>query len=130
MLKTDLQASSKELTFIFFHEPAYPVSSKIDESLDKNKSDRDALWKILADEKVTAVFSGHEHIASRKKIDGIYQFVFGNTDSFDHDLPAAGVAEYSYQGESFGLVEAEDKKITVKTFSVDGKELNSFDLPL
>jgi hypothetical protein len=129
-LKKDLQANSKELTFIFFHEPAFPVSSKIGESLDVNKNDRDALWKILADEKVTAVFSGHEHIASRKKIDGVYQFVFGNTDSFDHDLPKAGVAEYSYRGQAFGLVEVADKKVTVNTLSVDGKTLNSFEIPL
>jgi predicted phosphodiesterase len=129
-LKKDLQARSKELTFVFFHEPAYPVSSKIDESLDVNKKDRDALWNLLVDENVTAVFSGHEHIASRKKINGIYQFVFGNTDSFDHDLPKAGVAEYSYRGTSFGWVEIEDKKITVNTFSVDGKLLNAFELPL
>jgi DNA repair exonuclease SbcCD nuclease subunit len=129
-LKKDLQASSKDLTFVFFHEPAYPASSKIDESLDVNKKDRDALWKILSDEKVTAVFSGHEHIASRKKIDGVYQFVFGNTEASDHDLPKEGVAEYSYQGQAFGFVEVVDKKITVKTLSVDGKELNSFEIPL
>ena len=129
-LKKDLQESSKELTFVFFHEPAYPVSSKINESLDAHKKDRDALWDILSEEKVTAVFSGHEHIASRKKIDGVYQFIFGNTDSFNHELPVSGVAEYSHKGQAFGWVEAIDKKITVKTFSVDGKELNSFDLPL
>lgn len=129
-LKKDLQDSSKELTFIFFHEPAYPVSSKIGESLDVNKKDRDALWDILSSEKVTAVFSGHEHIVSRKKIDGIYQFIFGNTETFDHDLPKAGVVEYSYQGQAFGWVEVADKKVTVKTFSVDGKELNSFEIPL
>jgi len=129
-LKTDLQNNQKELTFIFFHEPAYPVSSKIDESLDRNKSGRDALWKILSDEKVTAVFSGHEHIASRKKINGIYQFVFGNTDSFDHELPSSGVAEYSYKGTTFGYVEVADKKITVNTMSTDGKTLNTFEIPL
>jgi 3',5'-cyclic AMP phosphodiesterase CpdA len=129
-LKKDLQTNQKELIFVFFHEPAYPVSSKIDESLDVNKKDRDALWDLLVSKKVTAVFSGHEHIVSRKKIDGIYQFVFGNTDSFNHDLPASGVAEYSYQGESFGWVEVVDKKIIVSTFSVDGKSLNSFELPL
>lgn len=129
-LKKDLQSNSKELTFVFFHEPAYPVSSKIDESLDVNKKDRDALWDLLISEKVTAVFSGHEHIASRKKIKGLYQFVFGNTDSFDHDLPKAGVAEYSYQGKSFGWVEVADKKVTVSTFLVDGKLLNAFEVSL
>jgi predicted phosphodiesterase len=129
-LKKDLQTNQKELIFVFFHEPAYPVSSKIDESLDANEENRDALWKILKDKKVTAVFSGHEHIASRKKNDGVYQFVFGNTEAFNHDLPKSGVAEYSHQGQTFGWVEVADKKVIVKTFSVDGQELNSFEIPL
>ena len=126
-LEKDLSDNKKDNTFVFFHEPAYPVSSKMNESLDVEKSDRDALWKVLKDNKVSAVFNGHEHIASRRAVDGIQQFVFGNTDSFDHDLPEAGVAEYSYRGKSYGIVEVNGKKITVKTYSVDGSEQNSFD---
>ncbi|MFA6193471.1 MAG: metallophosphoesterase, partial [Parcubacteria group bacterium] len=43
-LEKDLTANKKENTFVFFHEPAYPVSSKITESLDKEPGERDALW--------------------------------------------------------------------------------------
>ncbi len=125
-LSQDLAANKKENTFIFFHEPAYPVSSKIDESLDVKSGDRNALWNIFAQYKVTAVFSGHEHIHSRRKIAGVYQFVFGNTDSFDHDMPKAGVAEYAYRGKNFGIVNVEGKNITIKVYSVDGNLLNSF----
>jgi len=129
-LEKDLADNKKDNTFVFFHEPAYPVSSKIDESLDVEKSDRDALWKILKDKKVTAVFNGHEHINSRRKVDGVYQFVIGNTDSFDHDLPKAGVAEYSYQGMHFAVVDIKGKEVTVNVYSVDGNLLESFKLPV
>lgn len=127
-LEKDLSVNKLENTFVFYHEPAYPVSSKIDESLDAESGERDALWNIFTRYKITAAFSGHEHIASRKKIGGIYQFVFGNTDSYDHDLPKPGMAEYAYQGQSFGIVEINGKSITVKTLSVDGKILDTFTL--
>jgi len=126
-LEQDLAKSKKENIFVIVHEPAYPVSSKMMESLDKNPSERDALWQILKKYDVTAVFSGHEHIVSRRKIGNIYQFVFGSTDAFDHDLPAAGVAEYAVQGQGrFGIVQVDGKEIIVKTYSAENKELNSF----
>ena len=127
-LEKDLKDSQKDNKFVFFHEPAYPVSSKIDKSLDADAPDRDALWQILKDQKVKAVFNGHEHIQSRRKVDGVYQFVFGNTDSFDHDLPKAGVAEYSYQGEHYGIVEIKGQEVTVNVYSVDGNLLDSYKL--
>jgi 3',5'-cyclic-AMP phosphodiesterase len=126
-LDQDLTKNKKTNTFVIFHEPAYPVSSKITEGLDKNPGERDALWQILKKYDVTAIFSGHEHIVSRRKVDGIYQFVFGSTDAFDHDLPGAGVAEYAVQGQGrFGIAQVKGKEITVKTYSADKKELNSF----
>jgi 3',5'-cyclic AMP phosphodiesterase CpdA len=128
-LESDLNKNFKENIFVFFHEPAYPTNSKIGESLDENSKDRDSLWNILTKHKVKAVFSGHEHIQSRRKVNGIYQFVFGNTDAFNHLSPKAGMAEYSYVGAGFGAVEITGKEITVKTYSVDGSLLNSFVLP-
>lgn len=125
-LERDLIANKKVNTFIFFHEPAYPVSSKIDSSLDAHPDERDALWNIFTKYGVTAVFNGHEHIHSRKKIGGIYQFVFGNTDSYDHDLPAPGLADYSYQGSAYGIVDVDGRQITVNLYAVDGRLLNTF----
>jgi 3',5'-cyclic AMP phosphodiesterase CpdA len=135
-LEKDLAANKKENIFVVFHEPAYPVSDKAKESLDVDPSQRNALWEILDRHNVTAVFSGHEHIVSRRKItsqvssvakNSIYQFVFGNTDSFDHVLPAAGVAEYANQGQGrYGLVKVNGKEITVEVYDPNGKLLNSF----
>lgn len=124
-LEQDLAKNKLATTFVFFHEPAYPVSSKIGESLDVKSGERDALWDIITRHKVTAVFVGHEHIHSRKKINGIYQIGFGNTESFNHEMPKAGMAEYAYRGQNFGLVEVKDKEITVKVYTVDGKLINT-----
>lgn len=127
-LEQDLSRNKLENIFVFFHEPAYPTNSKIGESLDANPKDRDALWEILTRHKVKAVFSGHEQIQSRRSINGVYQFVFGNTDSSNHEAPKPGTTEYYYIGQAFGLVEINGDSITVKTYSVDGKLLNSFNL--
>jgi len=126
-LEKDLAKNKKENTFVFFHEPAYPVSSKIGESLSVNNKDRNALWDILVRHRVTAVFSGHEHIHSRKNINGVYQFVIGNTQSFNHDAPKPGMAEYSYVGPHFAIVTVDGKKINVKIYKTDGVQINSFD---
>jgi hypothetical protein len=135
-LEKDLSANKNGNIFIFFHEPAFPVSSKVGESLDKHSVERDALWQIFDKYNVTGVFNGHEHIVSRRKIDSkvfpeggnsIYQFVFGNTDSFDHSLPDPGIAEYANQGQGrFGLVKVNGKEITVETHGPDGALLNTF----
>jgi hypothetical protein len=135
-LEKDLSTNKKENIFIVFHEPSFPVSSKVGESLDKNASDRDTLWKIFDRYNITAVINGHEHIVSRRKIDSsvfpgaknsIYQLVFGNTDSFDHDLPDPGIAEYAHREQGcFGFVKVNGKEITVETHNRNGDLLDSF----
>ncbi len=135
-LEQDLAKNKMTNTFVIFHEPAFPTGAKIDESLDVQASQRNDLWQILDKYNVTAVFNGHEHIVSRRKIDSsvfpgaknsIYQFVFANTDSFNHDLPKPGVAEYASQIQgSFGLVKVDGKEITVETHGPDGKLLDTF----
>lgn len=126
-LDQDLAKNKKENTFVVFHEPAWPTGAKVEESLDAQPGQRDKLWSIIKKYDVTAVFNGHEHIVSRRKIGNIYQFVFGDTDSFNHDLPKQGVAEFTNQGQGrFGLVSVAGKQITVKVFDPNNTELNSF----
>ncbi|HCU70951.1 MAG TPA: hypothetical protein DIC35_04380, partial [Candidatus Moranbacteria bacterium] len=120
-LEADLAKNAKKHVFVFFHEPAYPVKSKIDESLDANAKERDQLWKILEKYKVDAVFSGHEHIQSHKKIGSIDQFIFGNTDSFDHEIPPSNSNDFYYQGQGFGMVSVSDSSTKVEFFTVSGK---------
>ncbi|MFA5994616.1 MAG: metallophosphoesterase [Parcubacteria group bacterium] len=127
-LEADLAKNSQLHTFVFFHEPAYPTKSKIDSSLDSAKDDRNALWQILERYHVDAVFSGHEHIQNHKKIGTVDQFIFGNTDSFDHELPAPNPDEFSYAGKGFGLVSVSTKGVQVEFFTTNGKLLQTISL--
>ena len=52
-----------------FHVPAYPMGAHYGGSLDRNPTQRDALWKILDENNVTAVFVAHEHNYNRRLID-------------------------------------------------------------
>ena len=135
-MENNLAGNKKENVFVFFHEPAYPVYQKTGESLDNHPGERDALWQIFDKDNVSAVFNGHEHIATRRLIDSkvfsnaknsIHQFVFGNTDSFDHTLPDPGVVEFSDQGQGrFGIVRVNGKEIAGETRGPDGALLNTF----
>jgi 3',5'-cyclic AMP phosphodiesterase CpdA len=125
-LEADLAKNDRKFTFVFFHEPAFPVKSKIEEGLDAEPQERDALWKILERHRVTAVFSGHEHIQNHKKIGSIDQFIFGNTDSFDHEIPSPSSAEFSYQGEGFGLVTVSKNSAQADFYAVSGELLKTF----
>ncbi len=123
-----LENTDKENTFVFFHEPAYGTSQNTKDGLDANPKERDALWNILKKYNVTAVFNGHEHIHTRKKVGSIYQIVEGDTDSTDDDTAGSGLSDYSYKGKSYLIVNVNGKKINLKLYTIDGKLLNSFDL--
>lgn len=126
-LEKDLTANKKENVFVFYHEPAFQTAQNKDDSLDANPKERDALWAILVKHNVTAVFNGHEHIFSRKKVGSIYQFVVGDTDSTDDDFPQKNLIDYGYKGKSFVAVSIDGKKINMKLYTVDGNLINSFD---
>ncbi len=136
-LEEDLNNNTRENVFVFFHEPAWPTNSKVGKSLDKNPSERDELWNILSDYKVTAVFSGHEHLYTRKKItvdllpgvkNEVYQFIVGNTNaSTSAKVPKKGMSDYYYTKNSYVLVDVKGKKITVRAYKTNGKLLNKFD---
>ncbi|HBU24802.1 MAG: hypothetical protein A2374_01605 [Candidatus Moranbacteria bacterium RIFOXYB1_FULL_44_23] len=135
-LEQDLSRNRKKNIFVFYHMPAFPVSSHIGSALDLYPEERDALWKILDRHKVTAVFSGHEHLFVRKKIDSsvflsasnsIYQFTVGNTDTSAYPPPQEGSSEYYYLDKHFLIVKAKNKKITTELYSaVTGKKINTF----
>lgn len=135
-LNKDLAANTKENTFIFYHEPAFPMSYKIGQSLDFDKGERDALWTLLDKYNVTAVFNGHEHIYSRQQIDqiefpaaknSISQFIIGNTDAYEKEnVSVSDKVDYYHKGHDFCLVDVSGREITVKLFSVDGSLVDSF----
>ncbi|HBB36981.1 MAG: hypothetical protein UX02_C0002G0191 [Candidatus Moranbacteria bacterium GW2011_GWC1_45_18] len=133
-LEADLSANTKENVFVFFHAPAFPVGGKIKNSLDANPEERDAFWQIIDSNNVTAVFSGHEHIFSRRLIDSsvfpgaqnsIYQIGEGNTDANPHSKPVQNV-EYFFGQKSYLVVSVDGTQITTSLFKPGGKLLNSF----
>jgi hypothetical protein len=63
--------------FVFLHRPPFPTTSGFNFSMDKYKTDRDALHKLFVENKVSAVFSGHEHLFSRSSKDGITYVISG-----------------------------------------------------
>lgn len=126
-LDKDLAASSKEHKFVFYHEPAFQVAQDAEDGLDANPSERDALWSIIKKYKVDAVFNGHAHIYARKKIDSIEQIVVGDTDSTNDDLVQPGLSDFGYKGKSYAIVTVTGQNINLKLFTVDGKQVDSFD---
>jgi 3',5'-cyclic-AMP phosphodiesterase len=134
-LDYDLGDNSKDNTFVFFHEPAFPVSSKIGDSIDMNPKDRNRLWSILDAHNVTAVFNGHEHIFSRRLINNdvfsesknsIQQFIIGNTDAPIEDVKDGTQADFAYIGRHYAIVDVEGKNITLNLYTPEGKLVHSF----
>jgi len=134
-LEQDLTANQKTHTFVFFHEPAWPTGAKIGESLDVHPSERDSLWRILDSHNVTAVFSGHEHIYSRRVISAdqltglshsIPQFIVGNTDSFRHGKPRQGRADAYYNNKNYAIVEVNANNITMTDYSIGGNVTDQY----
>jgi len=89
-LDTDLAACDKPFIFVFGHEPAFPIARHVGSSLDANKGDRDAFWRLLEAHDVTAYICGHTHYysAHRGNADhagNVWQFCAGSggTKSLD-----------------------------------------------
>jgi hypothetical protein len=126
-LDKDLTASPKEHKFIFYHEPAFQAAQDAEDGLDSHPDERDALWNIIKKDHVDAVFNGHAHIYARKKIGGIEQIVVGDTDSTNDDIVQPSLSDFGYKGKSYAIVTVNSKNINLKLFTVDGKQIDSFD---
>lgn len=76
-LKADIAAAKTRYKIVLAHEPMYPDRRHVGNSLDWNKSSRDALQKILNDSGVDAFFSGHTHFARGDLIGNVLQVQAG-----------------------------------------------------
>jgi predicted phosphodiesterase len=84
-LAADLFASTRALTFVIGHEPAYPLPDELSgrlrhelDSLNAHADNRDRFWKLLADSSVMAYICGHTHNYSRSAIDAVWQIDSGH----------------------------------------------------
>lgn len=81
-LKKDLSSSQAEFKFVFTHAPLFPVDGQMGKSLDKFREERDALHALFAENRVTAVFCGHEHLFNQNTRDGVRYIICGGCSNF------------------------------------------------
>jgi 3',5'-cyclic-AMP phosphodiesterase len=121
-LEEQLRDNPNRYAIVFSHDPAYPVGPHIGSSLDAYPQDRDRLWQLLRDYKVTAYIAGHEHLYNHQQIDGVHQVIAGTSGSFIYT---------GYGGEFYhylvGEVGAEG--ITLVAYDLEGAERDRFALP-
>jgi hypothetical protein len=82
-LAADLTANTKQFVFVFGHEPAFPYTRHVGNSLDQYPNNRDAFWSLLEGENVQAYFCGHTHYYSKHQGDeshvgDVWQLDVGN----------------------------------------------------
>ncbi len=79
-LKRVLSTSGKKHKFVFVHHPLYPdkeCGTHYGGCLDKYRQERDRLMELLKENRVTIVFTGHEHLYLRSTVDGVMQVITG-----------------------------------------------------
>jgi hypothetical protein len=126
-LDKDLAATDKQHKFVFYHEPAFQAAQDAEDGLDAHPAERDALWNIIKKYKVDAVFNGHAHIYARKNFGGIEQIVVGDTDSTNDDIVQPGLSDFGYKGKFYAIVTVTGSNVNLKLYTVDGKQVDSFD---
>jgi 3',5'-cyclic AMP phosphodiesterase CpdA len=75
-----LSKGKRKHTFVFVHHPLFPEKNKgkhHENSLDRYPKERDALQALFVKNKVTMVFTGHEHLYLRKTVDNIPHIIAG-----------------------------------------------------
>ncbi len=136
-LEDKLKSSDKKHNFVMFHAPAFPVSHHFGNSLDQDTIERYLFWRILDDYNVSAVFNGHEHLYSRRVINGSF-----NTN-FKHEIlqlisGGAGANTYGYVKDSrnnytgplgifhYVVVDVEDSVLSFHVYDVDNNLTDHF----
>lgn len=75
-MSTDLSNTS-DWKIVVGHDPLYPMSRHVGDSLDANKANRDKLQALFVSKNVSIFFGGHTHYASIQTIDGVYHVCTG-----------------------------------------------------
>lgn len=139
-LKMDLEENKHQrFTFVFFHSPAYPNSAHVGGSLDRIPSIRDAVWKILNDYNVDAVFCGHEHNYCRMIVDQrvnpewthpIVQIIAGRAGApwyaQNTTVPWAGNVKEFHIDTHFVLASVAKRSVTFDAYNDLGKQIDTF----
>lgn len=143
-LKKNVKDNRKTHNFAIWHEPAFPTSSHVGSSLDRNERERNELWDILDDHGGTMVFVSHEHTYTRRHInpettetpDGakftfdrkIYQITTGAAGAplvskfkskSGVDVPPRDVYHYV-------VVDVKNDRVSLKAFDDENRLIDSF----
>jgi hypothetical protein len=120
-LEKDLKANRQPYTFVFSHDPAFPVGPHTGSSLDAYPKDRDKLWKLMQTYKVSAFICGHEHLYNRSQQGGLTQLVIGTSGS-------AIYGGYGGEFYHYGVFQVAQEGVAVKIFDSLGKVRDTFNL--
>jgi hypothetical protein len=120
-LEKDLKANRQPYTFVFSHDPAFPVGPHTGSSLDAYPKDRDKLWKLMQTYKVSAFICGHEHLYNRSQQGGLTQLVIGTSGS-------AIYGGYGGEFYHYGVFQVAQEGVAVKIFDSLGKVRDTFSL--
>ncbi len=120
-LEQDLKANKQPFTFVFSHDPAFPVGPHAGSSLDAYPKDRDKMWQLLQTYKVTAFICGHEHLYNRSQQGGLTQLVIGTSGS-------AIYGGYGGEFYHYGVFNVAQDGVAVKIYDSLGKVRDDFKL--
>ena len=120
-LEQDLRANKQPYTFVFSHDPAFPVGPHVGSSLDAYPKDRDKMWQMLVTYKVTAFICGHEHLYNRSQQGGLTQLVIGTSGS-------AIYGGYGGEFYHYGVFNVAQDGVAVKIYDSLGKVRDDFKL--
>ncbi|NWJ48879.1 MAG: metallophosphoesterase [Chloroflexi bacterium] len=120
-LEQDLKATRQPYILVMSHDPAYPAGPHVGNSLDAYPAERDAFWKLLMDNNVTAYITGHEHLYNKSVRNGIYQLIIGTSGSY----PYSGWSGDFYHFASFDVTQ---QAMNVQIIDETGKERDKLTL--
>lgn len=121
-LESVLSGSSQRYKFVFLHHPLYPDKDRgrhYGNSLDRYPADRDRLQDLFVRYKVSAVFTGHEHLYLRKDVGGIPHITTGG----------GGAPLYAGEKEGgfhhFILVTIDGEIVSIEVIDINGRKRDS-----
>lgn len=105
-LKTDLEANSKPITFVFGHEPIMPIADAdngrirhLDDCLNAHQENNHRFQVLLRKHKVRGLFVGHTHNYSAAKINGLWQIDAGHCRGLGDKGAPSTFLKVSVQGQ-------------------------------
>ena len=124
-IRDDLQAAQEKYKIIVMHHPMYPVTSD-DDIYERIRAN----WEqIFSESGVDLIFCGHQHIFMRtKEINEMTQIMSDAGDKksyyFKSGEAIPDYAEKIYEGNTYQIISAEDKGLSVTTYNNKNKEID------